>query len=118
MIKEKLTDEQVKTVLSFLKEKAPCILKIGLTGSYATKEQTPSSDLDIVVDVKNENKDDFWEIAEEVRGILINNFLLPVDFIFYSDIIRKSNRRDCFLTTLEADMYKEMLDKIKWLEDS
>ena len=112
-----LKDKQTDVILSFIKEKAPYIRKIGLTGSYATKEQTESSDLDIVVDVKNEDKDEFWEVAEEVRGILINNFLIPVDFIFYDDVIRKSNKKDCWLAALESYMYVDMIAKIKWLEE-
>ena len=51
-------------ILTFLKEKKHFlqqqygVLSIGLFGSYARDEYTPESDIDIVVELKKENKAD------------------------------------------------------------
>jgi len=115
--KKMLKQSEVSIILAFIKEKIPCIQRIGLTGSYATGEQSPQSDLDIIVDVKQEEIPAFWEVAEEIREILINNFLLPVDFIFYDTVVRKSLTKSCWLSTIQAEMYEEMLSKVRWLEE-
>jgi predicted nucleotidyltransferase len=112
-----LNPQEVDVILAFIKEKISCIKKIGVTGSYATGQQSITSDLDIVIDINQEDIASFWNAAEEIREILINNFMLPIDFIFYNNVAKKSLQRDCWLSSLEADMCSEMIGKIKWLEE-
>lgn len=110
-----LTNNEILVVLDFLKEKVEGIFKIGITGSYADNTETIKSDLDIVVDIRRDCIGDFWEVAEEVRSFIIDEFMLPIDFIFYHDIKRKLEKEivsNC--DNVEVEMYKEMLEKVVW----
>jgi len=110
-----LTNQEINIVLDFLKEKAEGVFRIGVTGSYADNSQTLKSDLDIVVDVRHDCVQSFWDVASEVKSFLIDEYMLPVDFIFYHDIKRKLEKEiACVCDEVQAQLYRDMLKKLVW----
>ena len=98
MSKKTLGQSEIAVLLDFLKEKVDGIFQIGITGSYANNAETLKSDLDIVVEIQNDSLGKFWEVADEVKSFFIDEYMLPIDFIFYHDIKNKLGKKitsDC-----------------------
>ena len=110
-----LTSKEIGVVLDFLKEKAEGVLRVGVTGSYADNTETLKSDLDIVVDIRHDYVEKFWDVANEVKSFLIDEFMLPVDFILFHDIERKLEKEIvCVCDETEKELYTDMLSKLVW----
>ena len=110
-----LSSREIGVVLDFLKEKVEGVLRIGVTGSYADNTETLKSDLDIVVDIRRDCVEEFRRVADEVKSFLIDDFMLPVDFILFHDIERKLEKEMvCACDKAEAELYYGMLSKVVW----
>jgi len=110
-----LESDSLNVILDFLKAKVDGVTKIGVTGSYATQTHTEKSDLDIVVDIAYENIPQFWSVAEEVKSLLIDEYMLPVDFIFLKDVQRKIELLPAsYCDEVERDMYINLIEKTVW----
>lgn len=110
-----LTYKELGIVLDFLKEKAEGVLRVGVTGSYADNSETLKSDLDIVVDLQRGYEEKFWGVAGEIKSFLIDEFLLPVDFIFFHDIERNMKKEIvCACDEAEKGLYTDMINKLVW----
>jgi len=109
---------EIDKILLFMKSECKVIKRIGVTGSYAQKKQTEESDLDIVVDVDKNDRNSFWPFAQKLREVLINNYMLPVDFVFYDDAVNRAKYKEdaALLDKIESDMYREMLLKTRWMD--
>jgi predicted nucleotidyltransferase len=55
-----------------------CLKKVGIFGSYARCEQTPASDLDMLVEFED-NTPDLHGIKERLRAEMQAVFQIPVD---------------------------------------
>ncbi len=71
-------------ILEFLKEQKPYLsntfnlTKIGLFGSFANENDTPESDIDLVVEFEEGTPDIFGK-KESLRNLLFNKFNRSVD---------------------------------------
>ena len=97
-----------QNILHFLKEikpelKADGITAVGLFGSYATSEQTPTSDIDILVETSDKFVEKYgaWGYFDKlntIRDTISKHFHAPVD------IFDKSSK-----STLKQSILKDVI---------
>ncbi|MCF6149354.1 MAG: nucleotidyltransferase domain-containing protein [Candidatus Kuenenia sp.] len=83
-----MAKNKVKEVIKFLEksleESGLEVMKIVLFGSYARKESTGESDIDIVIVSKDFRKNDIFkrvELIKEAEIKTIKKFMIPLDII-------------------------------------
>ena len=73
-----------REILDFLKQNKKHfklhyhIVKIGIFGSFARNEQTPESDIDIILEWQ-ENTQNIFHLKKELNNFLHDNFKCPID---------------------------------------
>ena len=77
------------------------IIRIGLFGSYARGEQTPKSDIDLLVEFE-ENTQDLYEIKLQLKDFFKKNLEIEID-ICREKYIKPRIRKSILKETIYAD---------------
>jgi uncharacterized protein len=77
------------------------IIRIGLFGSFAREEQTPKSDIDLLVEFE-ENTQDLYEIKLQLKDFFKKNLNIEID-ICREKYIKPRIRKSILKETIYAD---------------
>ncbi len=103
-------------ILYIINDYAPGIhglRRVGLVGSYARNDFTESSDLDLVFDLDNTQKDGtLTEAAATLRLILMNQFRKKLDIIKYDSI---HQYLELPINMYQRKGYEKMLEDLAWI---
>jgi len=95
-----MTYEEIKRILSEVKEELSRkfgVRRIGVFGSYVRGDQTPRSDVDILVDIDKEKK--IFDNYMDLKFYLENLFGMKVDLVLESTL--RKNMKEYILKEVE-----------------
>ena len=96
--------KEISDIVTSTVSKYPCIIRIGIFGSYARGDFDTTSDIDILYDY-NSDMDDFDEqVLDFVGDILERIKPMKADFVCFENIVKR-----------EDDFKRNVLDDVRWL---
>ena len=99
-----MTINEISDIVLTTASKYPCIMRIGIFGSFARGDFGYESDIDILYDY-NSDMDDFDEQVLDFVGDFLEKIKpTKADFIFYENLVKKDN-----------EFKKNVLADLKWL---
>ena len=88
-------------------EKYPYIVRVGIFGSHARRDETALSDVDVIIDYDN-SSDEFLDNLDDFMTDFENIITTKVDYVTMRGIMKSK----------DADFREEVLREVKWVYEA
>ena len=99
-----MTMTEINDIVTSIVGKYPCIIRIGVFGSYARGDFDSTSDIDVLYDYDSDADDFHEQVLDFVGDFLDRINPLKADFVFLENVVKKDD-----------DFRKNALADVKWL---
>ena len=101
---KQITMNEISDIVTSTVSKYPCIIRIGIFGSYARGDFDNTSDIDILYDYNSDMEDFDEQILDFVGDFLDRITPLKADFVCFENVLKR-----------EDDFKRNILDDVRWL---